>query len=45
MLAIAVRKTDPAGMSKRTAEKHLEHIFAKPGVETRGATATILRKL
>jgi DNA-binding CsgD family transcriptional regulator len=33
------------GMSKRTAEKHLEHIFAKLGVETRGAAATILRKL
>lgn len=31
------------GMSKRTVEKHLEHIFTKLGVETRGAAATILR--
>lgn len=31
------------GMSKRTVEKHLEHIFTKLGVETRGAAAAILR--
>ncbi|MFA6498438.1 MAG: helix-turn-helix transcriptional regulator [Desulfurivibrionaceae bacterium] len=32
------------GMSKRTAEKHLEHIFTKLGVETRGAAAAAIRK-
>jgi len=32
------------GMSRRTAEKHLEHIFAKLGVETRGAAAAIIKK-
>lgn len=31
-------------MSKRTADKHLEHIFAKLGVETRAAAAAIMRK-
>ena len=31
------------GMSRRTVEKHLEHIFPKLGVETRGAAAAILR--
>ena len=30
------------GMSKRTAEKHLERIFAKLGVETRTAAAAII---
>lgn len=32
------------GMSKRTAEKHLEHIFIKLGVETRTAAAAILKQ-
>ena len=32
------------GMSKRTAEKHLEHIFVKLGVETRAAAAAQMRK-
>ena len=30
------------GMSRRTAEKHLENIFAKLGVETRAAAAAIM---
>lgn len=30
--------------SKRTVDKHIEHIFAKLGVETRGAAAAIMRK-
>jgi DNA-binding CsgD family transcriptional regulator len=50
LLWLAQRKTNVEiaiilGMSKRTVEKHLEHIFVKLGVETRGAAATILRKL
>ena len=32
------------GMSKRTVEKHMEHIFTKLGVETRGAAAAIMKK-
>ena len=32
------------GMSKRTAEKHLEHIFAKLGVETRAAAIAVMTK-
>ena len=32
------------GMRKRTAEKHMEHIFAKLGVETRSAALAVLRK-
>jgi len=32
------------GMSKRTADKHLEHIFAKLGVETRAAAVAVMRK-
>lgn len=31
-------------ISKRTADKHLENIFAKLGVETRAAAAAIMRK-
>lgn len=30
-------------MSKRTAEKHLEHIFTKLGVETRAAAIAVMR--
>lgn len=33
------------GMSRRTAEKHLEHIFTKLGVETRGAAAAAIKKI
>jgi DNA-binding CsgD family transcriptional regulator len=29
------------GMSPRTANKHLEHVFDKLGVETRTAAATL----
>lgn len=32
-------------MSKRTADKHLEHIFAKLGVETRAAAVAITRNV
>lgn len=32
------------GMSRRTAEKHVEHIFDKLGVETRAAAVAIMRK-
>ncbi|RCN57137.1 hypothetical protein C4900_08360 [Acidiferrobacter thiooxydans] len=36
---------DILGMSPRTVNKHLEHIFLKMGVETRGAaTALALRR-
>jgi DNA-binding CsgD family transcriptional regulator len=31
------------GMSKRTADKHLEHIFVKLGVETRAAAIVVMR--
>ena len=31
-------------MSKRTVEKHLEHIFVKLGVETRAAAAAMMQK-
>jgi DNA-binding CsgD family transcriptional regulator len=31
------------GTSKRTTDKHLEHIYAKLGVETRGAAVAIIR--
>lgn len=32
------------GMSKRTVDKHLEHIFAKLGVETRAAAAAVMNQ-
>jgi len=32
------------GMSRRTVEKHVEHIFDKLGVETRAAAVAIMRK-
>jgi DNA-binding CsgD family transcriptional regulator len=31
------------GASRRTVEKHMEHIFAKLGVETRAAAAAVMR--
>jgi DNA-binding CsgD family transcriptional regulator len=33
------------GMSKRTAEKHMENILAKLGVETRAAAVAIMREV
>ena len=33
---------DILGMSPRTVNKHLEHIFEKLGVETRAAAAAIM---
>ena len=36
---------DILGMSPRTVNKHLEHIFEKLGVETRTAAAAAARRL
>eukprot|EP01041_Mallomonas_annulata_P023308 gene23308-43790_t len=36
---------DILGMSHRTVNKHLEHVFEKLGVETRSAAAAIAGKL
>ncbi len=36
---------DILGMSHRTVNKHLEHVFEKLGVETRAAAAAIAGKL
>jgi DNA-binding CsgD family transcriptional regulator len=49
LLWLSKRKTNVEiavilGMGRRTVEKHLEHIFAKLGVETRAAAVAVMKK-